>query len=111
MQAHLSMRKMPKKKAKTFTNTFTGKCAIIVSVGASNDFSTPFYYTYIYKEKDKKKRLIRVISRFFYIKNFLKKMIFAKLFTYTFFIIASAAAHRVASQAAAASGVSPMAVM
>lgn len=42
---------MHKKKAKTFTNTFAGKCAIIVSVGASREISTPFYYTYIYKRK------------------------------------------------------------
>ena len=45
------MHKLPKKIAETFTNTFLQKCAIIVSVGASNGFSTPFYYTYIYKRK------------------------------------------------------------
>lgn len=42
---------MHKKIAETFTNTFDGKCAIIVSVGASKGFSMPFYYTYIYKKK------------------------------------------------------------
>ncbi len=45
------MHKMPKKIAETFTNTFDGKCAIIISVGASKGFSMPFYYTYIYKKK------------------------------------------------------------
>lgn len=62
----------------------------------------PFYYTYIYKRK----AAVRAEQPLFALKNFLKKNFFA----YTPFIIASAAAHRVASQAAAASGVSPMAV-
>ena len=63
------MHKMPKKMAQTFTNTFDGKCAIMVSVGASKEFSMPFYYTYIYK----KKRLFPRNSRFFCVKNFLEE--------------------------------------
>ena len=94
---------MHKKIAENFTNTFPQKCAIIISVGASMGFSTPFYYTYIYKRKAAE----HVVQPLFCVKIFLKK----KVFSYTFFIMASAAAHRVASQAAAASGVSPMAVM
>ena len=97
---------MHKKIAETFTNTLTEKCAIIVSVGASNEFSMPFYYTYIYKRK----AAVQSEQPLFCVKKFFKKTFF-KVFSYTFFIIASAAAHRVASQAAAASGVSPMAVI
>ena len=60
---------MHKKIAQTFTNTLPEKCAIIVSVGASNGFSTPFYYTYIYKRKaaDHKDQPL------FCVKNFLEK--------------------------------------
>ena len=58
----------------------------------------------------REKRLFTGNSRFFAFKNFLQKNFF-KDFSYTFFIMASAAAHRVASQAAAAAGVSPIAVM
>ena len=66
------MHKMPKKIAETFTNTFDGKCAIIVSVGASKEFSMPFYYTYIYK----KKRLFTRNSRFFACKKFFEEKVF-----------------------------------
>ena len=52
---------------------------------------------------------VRILSGFLESKRTIKT--FFKDFSYTFFIMASAAAHRVASQAAAASGVSPMAVM
>ena len=106
----MSIRKMHKKKAETFTNTLGKKCVIIIFVGASKGISTPFHYTYIYKEKGKKKRLITRISRFFDSKIFQKSFCKPK-FHQGLLIIASAAAHRVASQAAAASGVSPMAVM
>ena len=92
---------MHKKLAENFTNTFGGKCVIIVSVGASNGFSTPFYYTYIYKRK----AAVLTEQPLFCVKKFYEEKVF-----YTFFIIASAAAHREASQAAAISGVSPMAV-
>ena len=77
----------------------------MVFVGASREISTPFYYTYIYKRK----AAVHKEQPLFCVENFLKK--FFSETSYTFFIIASAAAHRVASQAAAASGVSPMAVM
>ena len=99
------MHKITNKNAENFTNTFAEKCAIIVSVGASRVISTLSYYTYIYKRK----AAVHTEQPLFCVKNFLKKFL-DKTF-YTFFIIASAAAHRVASQAAAASGVSPMAVI
>ena len=70
------------------------------------DFRCPSIIPIFIREK----RLFTRNSRFFALKNFLKKNFF-KDFSYTFFMIASAAAHRVASQAAAAAGVSPMAVM
>ena len=60
---------MHKKNAKSFTNTFPQKCVIIVFVGASNGFSTPFYYTYIYK----KKAAVHTEQPLFYVKIFLKK--------------------------------------
>ena len=104
-QAVLSMHKIHKKNAENFTNTFARKCAIIVSVGALREISTPFYYTYIYIRK----AAVHTEQPLFLAKNFLKKFYLKTI--YTFFIIASAAAHRVASQAAAAAGVSPMAVM
>ncbi len=97
------MRKMPKKIAETFTNTFDRKCAIIVSVGASKEFSMPFYYTYIYKRK----AAVLCEQPLFCVKKIFEEKVFSMNYP---FIIASAAAHRVASQAAAASGVSPMAV-
>ena len=62
----------------------------------------PFYYTYIYETK----AAVHKEQPLFCVKKFFEE----KLFSYTFFMIASAAAHRVASQAAAAAGVSPMAV-
>lgn len=65
----LSIRKMHKKKAKNFTNTFDGKCAIIISVGVSKEFSTPFYYTYIYKRK----AAVLCERPLFCVKNFLIK--------------------------------------
>ena len=99
------MHKIHKKNAENFTNTFARKCAIRVSVGALREISTPFYYTYIYIRK----AAVHTDRPLFCAKNFLKNFLL-KLF-YTFFIMDSAAAHRVASQAAAAAGVSPMAVM
>ena len=63
------MHKMPKKIAETFTNTFDRKCAIIVSVGASKEFSMPFYYTYIYKRK----AAVHKEQPLFCVKKFLRK--------------------------------------
>ena len=105
----MSIRKMHKKIAQTFTNTLPQKCAIIVSVGASREISTPFYYTYIYKRK----AAVHKEQPLFCVEKFSRKnfLFVNRGYHYTFFIMASAAAHRVASQAAAASGVSPMAVM
>ena len=63
------MRKMPKKIAKTFTNTLPQKCAIIISVGALREISTPFYYTYIYKRK----AAVRTEQPLFCVKKFFEE--------------------------------------
>ena len=60
---------MHNKKAETFTNTFPSTCVIIVSVGAPNGFSVPFYYTYI----NKRKAADHEDQPLFCVKNFRKK--------------------------------------
>ena len=76
MQGPLSIRKMHKKIAETFTNTLPEKCVIIVSVGASNGFSTPFYYTYI----NKRKAAEHVGQPLFCVKIFLQEKDFSNIF-------------------------------
>ena len=63
---------MHKKIAENFTNTFPQKCVIIISVGALNGFSTPFYYTYIYKRKaaDHVDQPLFCVKKFFEEKSF-----------------------------------------